>query len=126
MRKLSILVTMLFLASLGFAEKNETDTIKMQNIGEVVISASRTQAKLKELPAKVEVITNKAVSQSGANDMADLLKNNTSVDIIQYPNFLSGIGMRGFAPSTQTKYVTILVDGVPAGTMRFKCNGRFD
>ncbi len=117
MKRLSILFTMLFFASLGFAEKNEADTIKMQNIDEVVISASRTKAKLKELPAKVEVITSKAISQSNANDMADLLKNNTSVDIIQYPSFLSGIGMRGFAPSTSTKYVTILIDGVPAGTM---------
>lgn len=117
MKKLSILITILFLAHLGFAKKNETDSIKMQNLDEVVISASRTKAKLKELPAKVEVITSKAISQSSANDMADLLKNNTSVDVIQYPNFLSGIGMRGFAPGTSTKYVTILVDGVPAGTM---------
>ncbi len=119
MRKLSILVTMLFLASLGFAEKVQTDSIKMQNLDEVVISASRTKAKLKELTAKVEVITNKAISQSNAKDLADLLKNNTSIDIVQYPGslFLSGIGMRGFAPSTTTKYVTILIDGVPAGTM---------
>lgn len=118
MKRLSILMTMLFLANFSsFAKNNEADTIKTQNIDEVVISASRTKAKLKELPSKVEVITKKAISQSGANDMTDLLKNNTSVDVIQYPNFLAGIGMRGFAPSTSTKYVTILVDGVPAGTM---------
>lgn len=117
MKRFSILCALLFTASLGFAEDNKADTVKMQNIEEVVISASRTQAKLKELPAKVEVITERVISQSGANDLADLLKNNTSVDVIQYPNFLSGIGMRGFAPGTSTKYVTILADGVPAGTM---------
>lgn len=108
---------MLFLASFSAAENNKADTLKMQNIEEVVISASRTKAKLKELPAKVEIITQKAISQSNSDDIGELLKNNTSVDIIQYPNFLSGIGMRGFAPSTNTKYVTLLVDGVPAGTM---------
>ncbi len=116
MKKLSILITMLFLANLGFAEKNEADTIKMQNIDEVVISASRTKAKLKELPAKVEVITSRAISQSGAKDLAYLLKSNTSIDLIQYPGFLSGIGIRGFAPGTTNKYVTVFVNGIPAGT----------
>lgn len=116
MKKLSILITMLFLANLGFAEKNETDTIKMQDLGEVVISASRTKAKLKELPAKIEVITAKAISQSTAKDLAYLLKTNSTIDLIQYPGFLSGIGIRGFAPGTTNRYVTVFIDGIPAGT----------
>lgn len=117
MKHFLILVTSLVLYSQTYAGNVKADTVRVQNINEVTVYASRTKAKLKDLPAKVEVITQKAISQSGASDMTDLLKNNTSVDVIQYPNFLAGIGMRGFAPATSTKYVTVLIDGVPAGTM---------
>lgn len=112
---ISLFVSMLF-ANILFAKTTEADSVKVQNIGEVVIYASRSKAKLKELPAKVEVITKKVISQSSAKDLAYLLKANTAIDLVQYPGFLSGIGMRGFAPGTNNKYVTVFVDGIPAGT----------
>ncbi len=90
---------------------------KDKSIDEVMIYASRTQARLIDLPCKIELISATEIENSKASDLGELLKSHTSVDIIEYPNMLSGIGMRGFAPSTSTKYVSILIDGVPAGTM---------
>lgn len=116
MKHFFILLTSLFLYGYTYSEDNSRDTIRVQDIEEITVYAFRTSSKLKELPAKVEVITQKTISQSGAGDMTDLLKNNTSVDVIQYPNFLAGIGMRGFAPSTSTPYVTMLLDGIPSGS----------
>ncbi len=115
MRKTSIFLSSLLVVASAYAQKSE-DGGKVRNLDEVVVSASRTQAKLSELPNKVEVITKDDIELSAVDNLGELLKENTAVDVIQYPNFLSGIGMRGFAPSTETKYVTLLVDGIPAGT----------
>ncbi len=117
MKRVFFFLVMLFVASITFAQEEPIDSSRVRNVEEVVIHASRSQSKLKDLPAKIEVISLKEIENSQANNVGDLLKLNTAVDIIEYPNFLSGIGMRGFAPSTSTKYVSILMDGVPAGTM---------
>src|SRR5690606_7817217 len=49
--------------------------------------------------------------------VTDMLKKNASVDVIQYPGGLSGIGLRGFRPqfSGVNQRVLMLVDGRPAG-----------
>ena len=46
-----------------------------------------------------------------------ILKKNSSIDVIDYPGVLSGIGIRGFRPefSGITKHSLILIDGRPAG-----------
>ncbi len=116
MRKTIFLLLMLYIASMGFAQEEPKDSTTVRKVDEVIIHASRSQAKLKDLPAKVEVISCKEIQQSGTNDITDLLKNNTSVDLIQYPNFSSTIEMRGFSPGFSKHYTSILVDGVPAGT----------
>ena len=48
--------------------------------------------------------------------MAGLLKSNNAIDIQQYPGVNAGIGIRGFAASTSSKYAVILINGKPAGT----------
>lgn len=95
----------------------EQDSIKQYNLDEIVVSATRTNTQLKNIPQKVEVI-NKAVLQSlPANNMADVLKTTTNLDIIQYPGLSSSIGMRGFSPSALSRnYTLILMNGKPMGT----------
>ncbi len=100
----------------------EQDSIKRYDLDEVVVSATRSNTQLKNIPQKVEVI-DKAVLQSlPVSNMADVLKTATNLDINQYPGFLSSIGMRGFSPSAHARsYTLILINGKPMGTTNISC-----
>ncbi|WP_434517001.1 TonB-dependent receptor plug domain-containing protein [Dechloromonas sp. ARDL1] len=90
------------------AEGNTLDT--------VVVTGRRAEARLEDTPQRIEVITKKDIERTPARELTDLLKKNTSVDVIQYPGNLSGIGIRGFRPefSGINKRSLLLIDGRPA------------
>ncbi|WP_372639804.1 TonB-dependent receptor plug domain-containing protein [Ancylomarina sp.] len=94
----------------------DSTSVRHLNLNEVQINASRVNAKLKDLPQKVDVITQRMIKASPATDVAGLLKRSSSIDILQYPGVDAGIGMRGFSADTKSKYALILIDGKPAGT----------
>lgn len=94
----------------------DTTAVKHLKLSEVKVNASRVNAKMKDLPQKVDVITKRVIESSPAMDMAGLLKSNAALDIQQYPGVNAGIGIRGFAASTSSKYAVILINGKPAGT----------
>lgn len=81
----------------------------------VVTSARRVETKLDDVPQRVEVISSKDIDKTIQNDLTDLLKKNASVDIIQYPSALSGIGIRGFRPEYNgiNRHTVTLIDGRP-------------
>ena len=62
----------------------DTTAVRHLNLNEVQISASRVNAKVKDLPQNVDVITQRVIKASPANDVAGLLKRSSSVDILQY------------------------------------------
>lgn len=95
---------------------NDTTAVKHLNLSEVKVNASRVNAKMKDLPQKVDVITKRVIESSPAVNMADLLKANSAIDIQQYSGINAGIGIRGFAASTSSKYAVILINGKPSGT----------
>jgi vitamin B12 transporter len=82
----------------------------------VVVTAGRTESRLEEVPQRIEVITAKDLERTPMRDLTDLLKRASSVDVIQYPGALSGIGIRGFRPefSGINKHTLLLIDGRPA------------
>ncbi|RXQ91523.1 TonB-dependent receptor [Ancylomarina salipaludis] len=94
----------------------DSTSVRHLNLNEVQINASRVNAKVKNLPQKVDVITPRMIKTSPATDVAGLLKRSSSIDILQYPGVDAGIGIRGFSADTQSKYALILIDGKPAGT----------
>ena len=94
----------------------DTTTVRHLNLNEVQINASRTNAKVKDLPQKIDVITQRMIKASPAINVAGLLKRSSSVDILQYPGVSAVISMRGFTPSPSVKYTVILIDGKPSGT----------
>jgi outer membrane receptor protein involved in Fe transport len=94
----------------------DTTSVRHLNLNEVQINASRVNAKMKDLPQKVEVVTRRMIEATPATDIGELLKKTAGVDIIQYPGVSSAVSMRGFAPSTSNKYNVILIDGRPSGT----------
>ncbi|MEA3317241.1 MAG: TonB-dependent receptor [Bacteroidota bacterium] len=120
MQKIFLMSILCLMASFIYSQKQ--DSIKQYDLDEVVISATRANTQLKNIPQKVEVI-NKAVLQSlPFNNMADVLKTATNLDIIQYPGLSSSIGMRGFSPSAHARsYTLILMNGKPMGTTNISC-----
>ncbi|ACF14897.1 TonB-dependent receptor plug [Chloroherpeton thalassium ATCC 35110] len=85
--------------------------------GEIVVQASRTGSRLKDIPRKVEIVTEDDIEALAPKDATELLKKTAGVDIIEYPGVLSGVSVRGFTPkySGLDQYVTYLIDGRPAG-----------
>ena len=83
----------------------------------LTITATRSETNVNEIPAKVEVIGRQEVERTVGNTITEQLKKNTSINVIEYPGVLAGIGIRGFRPefSGITKHSLILVNGRPAG-----------
>lgn len=82
----------------------------------VVVTGSRVEAKLEETPQRIEVIDQDDIERTPAQNLTDLLKKNSSVDVIEYPGNLSGVGIRGYRPeySGINKHSLLLIDGRPA------------
>lgn len=85
-----------------------------RHLQELTVYGTRTIVPLKKIPSKVELIQSPILQRSGSHNLGDLLKAYSSVDVVQYPGFLSTVGMRGFRPNRS--YVTILTNGIPIGT----------
>ncbi len=83
----------------------------------VVVTASRAEQNIADIPATIEVINEDDLLNTTGVDITDVLKKNSSVDVIQYPGGLAGVGLRGFRPefSGTNKRVLVLIDGRPAG-----------
>ena len=93
------------------------DSTKVYPIEEVTVQVSRMEQKLKNLPQKVEIISSTLIKSLPAENLAEVLKRTTNLDIIQYPGLSATIGMRGFSPSAHSRsYTLLLINGKPAGT----------
>ncbi len=93
------------------------DSTKVYPIEEVTVQVSRMEQKLKNLPQKVEIISSSLIKSLPAENLAEVLKRTTNLDIIQYPGLSATIGMRGFSPSAHSRsYTLLLINGKPAGT----------
>ncbi|SDY58872.1 TonB-dependent receptor [Hymenobacter psychrophilus] len=94
------------------------DTLRRQSLSEVVVTATRTATERGKIPQQLQVISRQDIQQTPTQDFTDVLKKNASVDVIQYPGLLAGVGIRGFRPQTGglNQRALLLVDGRPAGT----------
>ena len=94
------------------------DTLKSQNLKEVVVTATRSATERSKVPQQIQVISRQDIQQTPAQEFTDVLKKNASVDVVQYSSLLSGVGIRGFRPQTGglNQRTLLLVDGRPAGT----------
>ena len=94
------------------------DSLRRQNLNEVVVTANRAATPRNQVPQQIQVISQKDIQQTPAAEFTDVLKKNASVDIVQYPGLLAGVGIRGFRPQTDglNQRTLLLVDGRPAGT----------
>lgn len=82
-----------------------------------VVTATRSAVAIADVPSRVEVIGGFDLAAQPGPYVTDTLKKNSSVDVIEYPGGISGVGIRGFRPefSGTNQRTLLLVDGRPAG-----------
>jgi vitamin B12 transporter len=114
-----LLLSATLAAATTMAQDIQTDTSKTQILGQVVVTATRTEVQRNKTPQSITVIDRKDIETTGGQDFTDLLKKHTAVSIVQYPGLLAGIGIRGFRPQTSglNQRALLLIDGRPAGTV---------
>lgn len=92
--------------------------VEPTRLDHLVITAGRIEQAVADIAPRVEVVTARELERTPGSYLTDLIKKNASVDLIEYPGGLAGIGLRGFRPefSGTNQRVLILVDGRPSGT----------
>lgn len=87
---------------------------------EVVVTASRTEEKIRDVSANISTISFEEIQQSPSRNLGDLLTEKGLAHIQKYPGNLTSIGIRGFRSDTHGNdlqgKVLILLDGRRAGT----------
>ncbi len=99
-----------------FSQKKFNDTSIIQ---EVVVTATRTEKSIGDIPVPIQVISKKFIQQTGSQKLIDILQQQTGLVLADnplgqalqgYPNpFGSGIQLQGLDPA----YTLILLDGEP-------------
>lgn len=127
-KQTATLFILLFAGLSGVAQRhmvpNDTTKISNYELGEVQVSASRNNAKLKEIPASISVISSKALDETGIKTLSGLTATIPNLFMGDYgskltsPIYIRGIGSKINAPS-----VGLYVDRVPFFE---KCSFAFD
>ena len=117
-KSLHIIICLIFITSVVSAQKQGKDSAA-KVLDEVVVTATRTENKVSNIPLPVEIISAKNIQRSGSQKLIDILQMQTGLVIASnplgtslqgYPNpFGEGIQMQGLDPA----YTLILVDGEP-------------
>lgn len=106
------------------AQQVRTDAplLRYKTLDSVVVTANRTAEKRADVASSVDVVTATELDDTVGTSFIDLLKKNVALDVIQYPNGLAGIGLRGLRPDfefTINPRTLVLVDGRPSGSTSF-------
>ena len=118
LQKLTYTLFTVFLFSNSFGQ-NKSDSSFNKVLDEVVVTATRTENKISNLPLPIQVISAKTIRESGSQKLLDILQMQSGLMVASnplgtalqgYPNpFGDGIQMQGLDPS----YTLILIDGEP-------------
>lgn len=100
----------------------QADTAADAAVDQVVVTASRNAERRQDVASSVEVVSARKLEATVGFGFIDLLKKTAGVDVIQYPNGLAGVGLRGLRPdfefSINPRTLT-LIDGRPSGSTSF-------
>src|SRR5690606_19872398 len=89
---------------------------RIGRLGEIVVSATRTNRSVEDLPMPVTVIGQEKIQETGAMRLSDILREQTGLQVVA--NHGTGLQMQGLS----SDYILILLDGEPligrtAGTL---------
>lgn len=107
----------LFLVFPASGQENVTDSAQHKQLDAVVVTATRFETQKEQIAQKLTLITREDIRMTPSTDLTDIVRKTAAVDVIQYPNLSSGIGIRGFRPqfSGLNQRTLLLIDGRPAG-----------
>ena len=108
----------IFLTVSLFAQEKKSDSTSVENLDEVVITATRTVRQLSSLPLPVQLVSKKEIQRTNSLRLSDIL--NEQNGLITVPDFGGGEGIQ--LQGLDSQYTLILIDGVPligrsAGTL---------
>ncbi len=109
-RVLGLSFTLLFFA--GYAQErnqNKIDTTKVNQLEEVVITATRTVRQLSSVPLAVTLVSNKEIKRAGTTRLKNILQEQTGIVFVTSASGFEGVQMQGL----NAAYTLILIDGVP-------------
>ncbi len=90
------------------------------SLGEIVVTATRSEQPLSHISSNVTIITREEIEASAARTVGELLAEENMGHIQKYPGALTSIGIRGFRTDTHgndlQSHVLVLLDGRRAGT----------
>ncbi len=112
--KIPVIACLLLIISNSFSQVATTDTVLSVALSEVVVRASRTQSKARDLPQSVSIITNAEIMVSPYNNVEDIIRNIPGLYNFRHASLhtngiVNPIEMRGAGKNK----VLVLVDGVP-------------
>jgi outer membrane receptor protein involved in Fe transport len=81
---------------------------------QVVVTATKTEAKIQDVPAAVEVVDSAALANSGAKTVLEALRSVTGVTDASYGENFQSLQLRGLPRlGNENETVLLLIDGVP-------------
>ena len=103
--------------STASAQESNADSSAKKLLNPVVVTATRFETKKERIAQKLDIISKEDIQMTPSADLTDIVRKTAAVDVIQYPNLSSGIGIRGFRPqfSGLNQRTLLLIDGRPAG-----------
>jgi len=104
----------------GWAEEGSKPEPAVSPLDEVVVTASRTEEKKRDIAYNATLIDEDQIKMSPARDLGELMAELGIGYIKKYPGALTGIGIRGFRTETHGNdlrgKVLVLLNGRRAGT----------
>lgn len=121
MKKSVILASML---GTIFMSAQVSDTVRVRDIDEVTVSASKKLQKVVDVPATVNIITAKDIQQFTSFNVGELAARQKGVDFVRAGVLGTGINIRGFNSAFNSKNLqvtddrisTLIATGLPFGT----------
>lgn len=115
--KIYIIVLLYFSFHISAAQV-ATDSVKSNQLQEVIITGTRTQRSVATLPLPTQIITGESIRKSGLSRLNEIIQEQTG--LITVPDFGGGEGIQ--MQGLDAAYVMILIDGQPlfgrsAGTL---------
>jgi outer membrane receptor for ferrienterochelin and colicins len=108
-KKLIISILSFFAFAKAYSQQIKNDSLKVDQLEEVLLTATRTQRQLSSLPLPVNLISKKQIVQSGTIRLNEILNEQTGIVTVADESGFEGVQIQGIA----SDYILILIDGVP-------------
>ncbi len=89
--------------------ESQIDSTKVNELEEVIVTATRTKRQLSSVPMPVILINKKQIQKSGSVRLRDILLEQTGITLVKDVGNSEGVQLQGISAD----YTLIMIDGVP-------------